>query len=52
MILLAILWGIGGYRVIGQNVLALWAMSAVKPRNIVYSSDCFWLLCTERIEVF
>ena len=36
--------------VIGQNVLVLWAMSAVKWLNIVYRADYTCLLCTECIE--
>ena len=36
--------------VIGQNVLALWAMSAVKRLHIVYRADYSDLLCTESIE--
>ena len=40
----------GNMGVIGQNVLPLWAMSAVKWLNIVYRADCSDLLCTESIE--
>ena len=34
---------------IGQKVLALWAMSLVKWLNIAYRTDYSDLLCTERI---
>ena len=43
-VLLEILW------LIGQNVLVLWSMSAVKSLHIFYRADYYDLLCTESIE--
>ena len=55
-VLLAILGVIGqnvAYRrmwLIGQNVLALWSMSAVKSLHIFYRANYSDLLCTACIE--
>ena len=38
------------YWLIGQNVLVLWSMSAVKSLHIFYRADYSDLLCTESIE--